>query len=189
YTPLAEVQRWGGLPRGTPLFETLFVFENYPVDRALGDRESALRAVGLEASDVRVSERTNYPLTAIVGPGPELVLRLAYETRRLDAAAAARSLDRWAALLEAVAADPDRPLGELPLSTEADRRRVLDGWAAGPAGPVPDQCVHELFAMRAAQHPDAIAVECGPDRLTYRDLDRRANRFANRLRRLGVGPD
>jgi amino acid adenylation domain-containing protein len=188
FTPLADVQGWGDLPRGTPLFETLFVFENYPVDRALGDREDALRRAGLEVSEVRVFERTNYPLTAIVGPGPELVLRLCYETRRLDAPAAARVLDRWTALLEGVAADPDRRLGELPLATEADRR-VLAGWGSGQEAHAPDRCVHELFAGQAARTPDAVAVECGPDRLTYRDLDRRTDRLANHLRGLGVGPE
>jgi amino acid adenylation domain-containing protein len=186
-TPLADVQGWSGVPRGTPLFETLFVFENYPVDRALGARAGTLRGLGLEASEACVFERTNYPLTAIVGPGPELVLRLAYETRRLDAPAVARVLGRWKALLEGVVADPDRCLGELPLS--GDERRVLLEWGTGPAEHAADRCVHRSFAEQAVRAPDAVAVECGPDQVSYAELDRRSDRLARRLRRMGVRPE
>jgi amino acid adenylation domain-containing protein len=188
YTPLADVLAWSNVPHGTPLFETLFVFENYPVDRALGEPDGSLRRMGLEASDVRVFERTNYPLTAIVGPGPELVLRLAYETRRLDAPAVARLLHRWKDLLEGVAGNPDRRLGELPLSSD-DERHALVEWGTGPAAPAADRCVHELFAEQAARTPGAVAVESGPDQVTYAELNRRSHRLALRLRRMGVGPE
>jgi amino acid adenylation domain-containing protein len=188
YTPLADVQLWSAVPRGVSLFETLFVFENYPVQRAVADRDGALRRLGLEVSEVRVFERTNYPLTAIVGPGSELVLRLAYETRRLDAPAVARLLDRWKTLLEGVAAEPDRRLGELPLSSD-DERRVLLKWGAGPAEHAADCCVHQLFARQAARAPDAVAVECGADQISYGELNLRSDRLACRLRRMGVAPE
>ncbi|KYG05998.1 hypothetical protein BE21_37345, partial [Sorangium cellulosum] len=73
YSPLASVQGWSEIPRGQALFQTLLVVENYPVDAAIEQAEH-----WLPVEDVRVLEQTNYPLTVVVAPGPELVLRLLY---------------------------------------------------------------------------------------------------------------
>src|SRR5262249_38386315 len=87
WSPLAEVQGWSEAPRGVPLFESLVVFENYPVDRALLQRGS-----GLNVRDVRTDERTNYPLAVVAVPGEELSLRMLYDARRFAPAAIARLL-------------------------------------------------------------------------------------------------
>ncbi|HEY7573827.1 MAG TPA: amino acid adenylation domain-containing protein, partial [Thermoanaerobaculia bacterium] len=92
-------------------------------------------------------------------------------------------------LLEAVVADPDLRLWDLPLLTPAERERLLVSWNA-TAAPFPsDKCIHQLFEDRALADPGAVAAEDERGRVTYRELDERADRLAGRLRKLGVGPD
>ena len=186
YTPLAEVQGWSEVPRGEPLFESLFAFENYPVDAALWkDGE----AEGPRIGDARAVERTGYPLTLTAGAGAELRLKAVYDERRFEAAGAARLLGELERVLEQFAASPGRRLGEVVLLGEAERRQALGPWSRSSAAPPPYAPVHVLFARQAAQTPDAQALTYRGIHLTYDELNRRANRLAHHLRGLGVGPD
>src|SRR5215213_10341855 len=92
-------------------------------------------------------------------------------------------------LLDAMAAHSDARLSELLLLTESERRRVLVEWNDTRTEYPRDRCVHELFEERAQRTPDAVAVAFEDQRLTYRELDRRANQLAHHLRALGVGPE
>src|SRR5205807_3571413 len=94
----------------------------------------------------------------------------------------------FARLLDAIVADPERRIAELPLLGEAERRQ-LAAWTGTVAPYSEDRCLHELFAAQAARTPDAPAVICEDRTLSYRELERRANRLAHHLRALGVGPD
>ncbi|MCP4656649.1 MAG: AMP-binding protein, partial [bacterium] len=94
YLPLTQVRAWSEVPGGVELFESLFVFENYPVGEALDRRSAALQVRGF-----RALERTNYPLTLLVSPGPRLGLRLIYQTARCDGTTAQRLLAHFATLL------------------------------------------------------------------------------------------
>src|SRR5262249_40080929 len=110
YTSLAQIQRWSPAPAGRPLFETLFVFENYPVDPDVG-RE----APSLEISRLRSVERTNYPLTATAVPGDRLLWKLSSLRSRFDAPSMQRALRQLETLLAAMATAPEVRLGDLPL--------------------------------------------------------------------------
>jgi amino acid adenylation domain-containing protein len=189
YTPLSDIQAWSDVSRGTPLFETIFVFENYPMDRALSEPRQGVQRAGLKICNFRTFERTNYPLTAVVRLGRELELRLAYETQRFNATAIRRLLDHWRTLLEAMSADPGQRVRDLPLLTVAERHTLLVDWNQSSAEPSPLGCVHELFQAQAARFPTSIAVLAGEQQLTYGQLDHQANDLADRLRRAGVGPD
>jgi aryl carrier-like protein len=122
YSPLVRVHGWSGVPRGRPLFESLLVFENYPVDVSLLDARA-----GLTFDSVRILERTNYPLTLMVFPGDSLQIRAAYDSGRLDRDGIDRLLGHLETVLEGMAADPLGRLGDLPLLTAAERRQ-LDDW-------------------------------------------------------------
>ncbi len=87
-----------------------------------------------------------------------------------------------------MAAQPDAAIDQLPLLTAAQEA----GWFEkdnGPRVPYPDICAHEWIERQAGETPDAIAVTCGSERLSFRELSMRSNRLAHRLRGLGVGPD
>ncbi|KJY31083.1 condensation domain-containing protein, partial [Streptomyces sp. NRRL S-495] len=117
---------------------------------------------------------------------------LTYRTDLFDAATVRRLVERFELLLAAAVADPDRPISRLPLATPAERRDVLERWAAGPALPDPDGAPATLTALLAATaraHPDRPALEAEGRTVSYRELDERATGLARRLRALGVGPD
>src|SRR5262249_20201785 len=104
-----------------------------------------------------------------------------------DAATVRRTMGQLAVLLAGAAAEPRRPLSQLPLLTEPERAQVLAEWS-DTAAPSPELLVHRLVLLHARRRPDAIAVASDGARLTYGELARRAGRLARRLRALGVGP-
>ncbi|MFP5287041.1 MAG: amino acid adenylation domain-containing protein, partial [Thermoanaerobaculia bacterium] len=182
WSPLQEVQRWSWVPPGEPLFHSLVVVENYPLDRSLGER-----LTGLEVHDFITSERTNYPLTLTVTVGEEIGVELSAD-RRFDEATARRLLGGFAALLEGLAARPKGSLEDLSPLSEAERHQLLREWSAWEGvRPVNAEgaCLHELFEAQVERTPEALAVES----LIYVELNRRANRVAHGLRDLGVGPE
>ncbi len=146
-----------------------------------------MRSEGVELPGLRIA-----PLGAtVIDAKLELTLslheeslsgQLEYNADLFERATVERMLGHFSTLL--AGADPDRRLSDLPLLTTAEREQ-LAVWSR-TAEEVPAACVHELFAAQAARTPDAGAVVCGDARLTYRELEERANRLAHHLRRLGV---
>ena len=113
-----------------------------------------------------------------------------YATALFDRDTVARMAGHWLTLLDAVVADPSRPVGALPLLDEAGRRAELARWNSRPAAAAPaGDCLHAIIARQAALRGDAVAVTAGGQSLSYAALNARANRLAWRLRELGVGPD
>ncbi|HWM91382.1 MAG TPA: amino acid adenylation domain-containing protein [Thermoanaerobaculia bacterium] len=174
WTPLPRVQALSEVPAGEPLFGSLLAFENYPVDPSVSERLGDLRIV-----DVESGEHTNYPLTLTVMARGDLSVRLVAD-RRYEPATADRLLAHLENLLGALAADPERPPAALPMLSEDERRQILVDWNR-TASPFPAVSIPELFAEQAALTPEAVAVEQGSERLTYRELQERAERVARRL--------
>jgi amino acid adenylation domain-containing protein len=183
YASLAQVQGWSQVPAGTPLFESLFVFQNHPMGAG------AVESAGVRIGRVRAVDRDNYPLSVTVIPGARLVLDLAYETGRLDADTAARVLEHLARLLERMAEEGDPRLAELSLVSGDERRAMEEEWRQAERAFPRDACIHHLIAERAAETPDAPAVLHEAGMLTFAELDARANRLAHHLRALGVRPE
>jgi amino acid adenylation domain-containing protein/thioester reductase-like protein len=183
YTPLAQIQRWSEVRPGQPLFETLLVFENYPVNDSAWAEEGSIAV-----QDVRFLEKTNYPLTLMIAPGPKLWLQISYNTHYLTSETVSRMLDHLQTLLEAMIAQPAVRLSELPLLTEAERRQILIAWNETELD-LPDIHAFQYFEQQVEQRPDAVAVVFEDQQLSYRELNERANQLAYYLRRLGVGPE
>ncbi|HEV2736190.1 MAG TPA: amino acid adenylation domain-containing protein, partial [Longimicrobiaceae bacterium] len=178
YAPLAKVQGWSEVPQGTPLFESLLIFESYPDESARPAGEA------LEVRRFRSYERSSYPLTLVVVPLAELRLKLDYARPRFDEAAAGRMLAHLEVVLREIAADAGRDLSAVPIVTEAERRALLarrepeaPGYASLP----------EQLAARARETPGAPAIFSGGRVLTRGELDARANRLARHLRGRGIG--
>ena len=187
YSPLVEVQGWAEVPRGVPLFNSILVFENYPVG-ALASRLNK-QDEGLKVQGVWVKEQTNYPLTVYVAPHDRLFIRISYD-RALFAADDVRRLSEYLrSLLETIPAHVEQSLLQLPALTRDEQQRLLHDWNQTQAQYPKDACVHELFEMQVARSPEADAVLFEEQRLSYRELNERANRLAQRLRRYGVGPE
>ncbi len=177
---LAEIQRAAG---GGELFDTLLVFENYPLDAAA----LAEPAGGLRMS-LRGQDATHYPLSLIVGPGERIQVRLDYDPRRLAPAEAAAIGERLVRLLEAAAAAPQGPVYRLDMLAAPERRAVLEHSNA-TAHAVAETTLVALLEAQAARTPEALALVFGDQSLSYRDLHARANRLAHHLISLGAGPE
>ena len=166
------------------LFDTLVVFENYPIDR----ERLSTGAGGLRLVDVSILDATHYPLSLMAIPGEQLKLRLEYRPDLFDRAAIAAMADRLLRLLEAAVADSDRAIGGIDILAPDERHTILHGWN-DTARVVPSSTLPELFAAQVARTPDAIAVVFEEQTLSYAELDARANQLAHHLRDLGVGPE
>jgi amino acid adenylation domain-containing protein len=166
-----------------PLFQVLFALENMP--------DTELTLTGLEVNLLpRNNRRVRFDLElSLREDGGGLRGVFIFSTALFDAATVERMASHYATLLEGAVADPDQPVSVLPLLTEAEHRQLVVEWNATELAYPRERCVHELFEEQAGRTPDAVALVCGAERLTYRELNARANRLAHHLRRLGVGPD
>ncbi|WP_018905482.1 non-ribosomal peptide synthetase [Variovorax paradoxus] len=179
HTPLYEVQRWAG-QGGQDLFDSLVVFENYPLDQALKQQAPG----GLRFGEVRNREETNYPLTLSVHQGDTLVLGYSHARSQFDEAAVGGLAVHMDRLLGLLAHAPDARLGDvgladkLPPPGEAMRNMYNDA-----------EPVHRWIERQARANPQAIALVLGDETLGYGELDARANCLAHRLVALGVKPE
>jgi amino acid adenylation domain-containing protein/non-ribosomal peptide synthase protein (TIGR01720 family) len=185
YSPLLAVQGWSEIARGLALFESIVVFENYPVE--VGTQPNTYSRLAI--SDVRGVEQSNYPLTLGVVPGSPFVLKLAYDERRFDATAIFRMLGHVHTLLGGMLAAAEQSLGNLPLLTAAERQQCLVEWNTTQVPYPHDRCLPELFEAQVSRTPAAIAVIDAADHVTYAVLNARADQLAHDLRRRGVGPE
>lgn len=182
HTALADIQGWAG-QGGAALFDSLLVFENYPLSSALQHGADAGLVFGPVASD----ERTHYAFTLIVVPGVELSLSGKYPLDTFDEWAGARLLECLENLLLAIAENPLRSVGDLPLLSVVDHQRQVQQW-----NHIDDEpevlTLHQRFERQAALEPQALALIHGEQRMSYGELNVQANRLAHKLRARGVGP-
>jgi amino acid adenylation domain-containing protein len=184
YSPLVEVQGWSDIPRGLPLFETMMVFENYPIKSSKQEHEERL-----QIKNVGSIEKTNYPLSFTVIPADKLVLQLSCDTGYFTKEQVGRMLQHVGRIVEEMAAHPHAQLHELSMLTWAERdeqlvewnqtKRVYEGAAALP----------ELIEAQVARTPEQVALRYQGELVTYGELNRRANQLAHYLRALGVGAE
>ncbi|PRY19894.1 non-ribosomal peptide synthetase [Pseudosporangium ferrugineum] len=112
-----------------------------------------------------------------------------YCTDLFDEATAARLVGHWTQVLGSAMAGPDRRIDELGLLTPAERATMLVDWNDTGTPPIPEARLQDLFEAQVRATPDAVAVVAGEDRLTYAELDRRANQLAHALQARGVGTE
>jgi amino acid adenylation domain-containing protein len=168
----------------SPLFQTMFAFNNTPGGGAL-----ALPELALESIDSPLAT-TQFDLSLALADGADGIAgSLAYATALFDRATAERYAACLVSLLEAMAADDRCRIAALPLLDAPQRRQVLHGFNDTAASfDLPDS-IHRGFERQVRRTPEAEAVVCGERRLSYAELNRRANRVAHRLIALGVRAD
>ncbi|WP_241778689.1 non-ribosomal peptide synthetase [Streptomyces sp. AcH 505] len=169
-----------------PLFQTLFALQNTP-------GADAWSLPGLTAEPVESPVRdAKFDLSMYLAEAADGTLdgAIVYAGDLFTEATARRLVDHFTNLLDAATARPRTALSELEMLGADERHRIVTEWNATSA-PVPATAtLHGLFEARAALTPDAVAVVCGSDELTYRELDERANQLAHRLgAEPGIGPD
>ncbi|HEV2859768.1 MAG TPA: amino acid adenylation domain-containing protein, partial [Pyrinomonadaceae bacterium] len=177
-----ELQPERSLSR-TPLFQVMFTLQNTP--------PAVVELAGLKLSLIETdTEAAQFDLALEVTETREGLKTLwRYNRDLFDAAMIAGMAEQFRALLEAVAADGRACLADLPLLTESESRRLLSELNETATDYPRGACIHELFERRAGETPDAVALIFGGERLTYAELNGRANRLAHHLINMGVGPE
>ncbi|WP_214317641.1 non-ribosomal peptide synthetase [Nonomuraea sediminis] len=170
-----DIRACAGLPASVPLLETDLAFENVPVPE--------MELYGVRIAESTYDGRPHFPIIMIIVPGEGLPPRMVFDARRFPEPAVERLLGHFHTILDSIAEDPTRAIGEVEMLPE-EERRLLDTTTPQPT----PRRVDEMFAEQAARTPDAVAVECDGDRLTYRELAERADRLAARLIDHGIGP-
>ncbi len=179
HTPLVEVRRWSQVPSGTPLFETILVFENI---EATAERHTR--------SAPRI-QRTNFPLVLMVEPeGERLLLRFGWDRARFAEDDVRRLQASLLRVLETLPAGADAGrLGEIGVLGAAERERLLGAWSRSPDRYPEGRPVHRQVEAQARRTPERIAIELDGTLLTYGELVARAHALAARLRAAGAGPE
>ena len=147
-------------------------------------------AVELAVSGGAASRTAKLDLTVscLERAGGRLAWLFLLDGRRVSKTSARRLGVAFQTFLSAIVERPDRRLAELSVLPASERHLVVNEWNATDA-PYQVACIHELIEAQVRRTPDAVAVVCGADRLTFAELDRRANWMAHRLRAMGVGPE
>ncbi len=165
-----------------PLFQVVFVFQNVP-QSTLDLPDLSITAIELD------SEIAKFDLTlSMREDGSVLRGHIEYNSDLFDRATIDRMVGRFETMLESIVADPDRRVGDLLLLPPSEQA-LLASWNNTPAIAPRVHCLHRWFETQVQRYPDAVAVVCEGERLTYRELNSRANRVAHHLQSLGVGPD
>ena len=186
--PLAAIQGRRGRER---LIETSFVYLNFHV------WEDAVRARGLEAAgESQMIEENNFVImttfTHPMGEPRSIVLSLACDQTVLEEEQSRQIEGYFLAALRSLALDPEAPHAALPLLSAAEMRVLTSEWGgdwSGGSPAAPLETVYALFEAQSKRTPDAPCVECEERSLSFREVEARANRLAQALRRLQIGPE
>nr|ABL74936.1 TlmX [Streptoalloteichus hindustanus] len=182
--PMAELKRHQG---NEPLAEALFFFTNYHVFGVL-DR---WKDRGVEHVANELYGESTFPFCGIFRLNREtghLEVRMEYDSLQFSAELMDSIRDCYARVMETMVADPRGRYDTRAFLSDRDRE-LLASYVSGPTAHHDDLCLHELIEDRASERPDAVAVQLDDAVLTYRELNRGANRLAHVLRRHGVGPE
>jgi len=179
-TPLVEIQRIAGVPVGSHLFRSVVVSQNYPIDAGV-----------LGGSDLTVSFRsaanpTHYPLVVSAFLGEELQISFDYHAASFDPGSIDRIAGHMEQILRGMVSASSPRLAEISLLTDEERAQVLVAWNQTALEHDRESSIHALFEAQAARTSDAPAVFFDDRVLSYADLNRRANRLARYLQRMGV---
>jgi amino acid adenylation domain-containing protein len=188
HASLALAQRCSGVHAPAPLFSALM---NYRHAAGVGKPAPAEAQQAWEGINrLHIGERTNYPLLLSVddlGDGFWLTAQAPASVQ--PERVCAMMHQALEGLVEALEDAPSRALGSIGVLPDAERAQVVEGWNATAADFPRESSVHALFEALVESTPDAVAVVFDEERITYTELNRRANRLAHHLRERGVEAD
>jgi amino acid adenylation domain-containing protein/non-ribosomal peptide synthase protein (TIGR01720 family) len=183
HSPLFEIQNVSQVPNGIALFESLLVFENYPLDDVF---ESSAACFQIE--NFHAIEYTHYPLTVLIIPGETLGFTVSYDGSRIRFESIERLWGHLKTLLMAMVENPEQSIRYLPMLTEKEVQQ-LQAWNDTAIDYPTDKTIVDLFEQQVEKTPDNIAVVFENQRLSYRALNRQSNQLAHYLLHLKIGTD
>ncbi|MFY1663608.1 amino acid adenylation domain-containing protein [Pseudomonas sp. Pseu.R1] len=181
---LADIQLLADTPRGQPLFDSLFVFENVPLGAEVQQAVNEYRI-----NPLANRTHTNYPLTVVLLPGESLQLQLTYDTRHFNDTDMETLVGHFRRLLSQLIDNPQQTLDQLQVLEQAERTQLL-GYGEGPVQKHWYEISYlERFESRVQAHPSREVARCQGQSLSYDQLNRDANRIGHGLIAAGVQGD
>jgi amino acid adenylation domain-containing protein/non-ribosomal peptide synthase protein (TIGR01720 family) len=176
-----------------PLFQVGFQLNNTPVSFKMQTTEDVLlsRYTWLDTGSAIFDLHLTIDRMTSQGKLGEGGFRcvLEYDAGLFEAQTAGRMIRNFKRLLERIVEDADQRIDEIDILTGEEKHQLLVEWNKTESEYAKDKRIHELFEERAETAPDSVAVVCGHERITYGELNRRANLLAHYLRARGVGPE
>jgi amino acid adenylation domain-containing protein len=185
-------------PGRSPLFQVMFVLQKMPLlDEqqlgafAIGDEGARMELGGLSLECMRLEQEVaQFDLTLMMAEtGSGLGASLQYNADLFDPETIQHMLAHFEVLLKGIVANPDQSISSLPLLTQQEYRQLIFEWNDTSAAYPALGCIHELVEAQVERTPHATAVVFDNERLSYRELNNRANKLAHHLRGLGAGPE
>jgi amino acid adenylation domain-containing protein len=201
YEPLLQRLHLTRNLSGSPIFQTMFVLLNTPnvsnsskglweTEEERFARDGAPPVNGRPFAATRNNGTAKFDLSFVLVEENQVIYGITeYNADFFDHNTIARLVERFEILLESAIKNPEARISELPLMTEAERRKLLAEWSGHEEVFSGGPGVHQLFEAQAERTPDAIAVEFQGERRTYAELNSRANQWARYLQKLGAGPE
>jgi amino acid adenylation domain-containing protein len=183
HTPLYEIQRWAG-SAGRPLFDSIIVFENFPVKKILQGQDKT----GVRFGPTEEEGLTGFAMDLQVVIEDTLEIEYCYSRSQFPDAFVTVLRSQMEYLLEQMIQDAGRTIGELKWIDSGAQTQLLT-WGHGDKRYPSDVPVHRLIERQVERKPDAIALLLGDEELSYGELNRRANSLAHRLISLGITPE
>ena len=177
----------------SPLFQAYFILQNFQgaqnVQKLLSSRKkTVVNWAGLEVEPFELAQYESlFDLTLeMIEEDSSMLGFLKYNTDLFDEQTIARMASHYQTLLAGIVNNPLQNVGQLPLLTDAQQQQLLGEWNNTATEYPQDKCMHQLFEEQVKRTPDAVAVVFGDQRLTYEELNERANQLAHYLQSLGV---
>lgn len=183
YSHLGQIQEVSDIPGGTQMFESVVVFENFPIAKF---QENVKGQQQVSA----VLEQSNLPLTIMVVPTTsQILIRILYSCDRFDAATVKQIAGHLRSALDAIATNPYYTVREVPILTIPERKQLLEDWNDTEQTIALNESLTDLFEDQCARTADAVALQYEGARITYAELNAQSNRLAWHLKMLGVGSE
>ncbi|MEZ4823694.1 MAG: amino acid adenylation domain-containing protein [Ignavibacteria bacterium] len=182
HTPLQDIQKWTGVTGD--LFDSLLVFENFPVSELVKSKKWSLAI-----ENVEIKERTNYPLTLMIGSSKETTINFSYNSELLNNEYVKEIKEHFRnVLLQVIDAD-ETDVTEIDILTKDEKEKLLVEYNDTTAVNDLSKSIADLFEAQAAKTPDNAALIFDGVELSYSELNRRSNQLAHLLKSKGVKAD
>lgn len=187
HTALFDIQKCSEIEGGAALFQSLFVVENFPMEKTLDDLVADTGAV---IKSFYYHNWCDYPLTVAIAILDEKInIRVEYDHNLFDKLAVERLLNHFHVLLQSIIDRPTQKLASLTLITNEEQQQILSEWNNPSTHYPASECLHDRLERQAAKTPNAIAVKRQDEELSYQTLNQRSNQLAHYLIAQGVRPE
>ncbi|MEJ2178167.1 MAG: condensation domain-containing protein [Gammaproteobacteria bacterium] len=185
-TSLRDITRWSELPNGEPLFQSVVVYENYPSKP--NDQGDTQDPAALWFSDIEYKEQSDLPLALIAIPEQGLKLILIYDQSVFEPDQIQRILEQMKCLLSNLPYHANAPLNTVPFLPWEETDTLLYKWNQTQCELESENFIDQLILKQAKSQPDATALVCGQDQLSYGQMERRSLMLLEHLTSRTIGP-